>query len=155
MKTIENIATFLLSLWLVTWGVLRLFSVPVRNIDTYFWVLAVVAGVLLLFRLNDPKAFLNVGMLLLVIWLLMSGLLRLLAIDFPGSQLALSVTAILAGIFMLPSVTGRTFYNTGLFFLGVWLIASQVLPMFVGGAPLDVGLALLAGMAAILLLLGL
>ncbi len=43
----------------------------------------------------------NVGMLLLGIWLILTGLLPLLSINFTGSPTVLSVLAVVAGILIL------------------------------------------------------
>jgi len=154
MRFIESIGILLLGTFVIARGVLTLFAIPIANFDTYLQVLAIAAGILLLFRLQDPKAYLNVGMLLLCLWLILGGVLPLLNIDFPGSGVVLSIIAVGSGLFFLPSIRSRTFYNLGLFFLGLWLIASQALPYLGVNMPFYVGLGLLAALAAILLLLG-
>ena len=43
----------------------------------------------------------NIGMLLLAIWLILSGLMGLAGFSFPSSQLVMAVLALLAGIAIL------------------------------------------------------
>lgn len=157
MKLVDNIAVFLLSVWLIVWGALSVFVIPIRNIETYFAALSIVTGALLFFRLNDPKPNVNVGMLLLCLWLVLWGVLPVFNIDFPGSEYALTFLAVSSALFFLPTivVSERNFYTIGLFLLAIWLVASQLLPLL--GFQVqssNVILALLATMSAFLLLLG-
>jgi hypothetical protein len=157
MKLLDNFGVFFLSVWLIVWSALSVFVIPVHNIQTYFAVLSIVAGSLLFFRLNDPKAYVNVGMLLLAIWLILWGVLPLLNIDFPGNEFLLTFLAVASALFFLPAIVlgTRTFYNVGLFFLAIWLLASQLIPVLgYHIQAFNVPLALLAIMTAFLLLLG-
>ena len=157
MKLVDNIAIFLLSVWLIVWGALSVFVIPVRNIEIYFAALSIAAGVMLFFRLNNSKPYVNVGMLLLCLWLILLGVLPLLNIDFPGSEFVLTFLAVAAAVFFLPIIVlgARNFFNFGLFLLAVWLISSQLVPLLgLRMQPYNVPLALLGTMAAFLLLLG-
>jgi hypothetical protein len=119
------------------------------------WLISILAGIFLFFRLQDRLVEVNVGLLLLGIWLTISGALPLLQINFIGDGLFLALCAVGAGIFLLPAARARTFFYLGLSFLGVWLIGSQAVVYFGLGQPWQAILALLALVASLLLLLGL
>ncbi len=110
----------------------------------------------------------NLGMILLAIWLILTGLLPLLRISIPGGETLLAILAIAAGVLILlgPSrlaggfrsgrATGaRWTGNWGMILLGIWLILAGLLPLL--GLSIPAGatiLALLAVAAGVLILLG-
>jgi hypothetical protein len=100
------------------------------------------------------KLLKNLGMIVLGIWLIATGLLPLLKIDVPASGTILAVLAIIAGILILlrPSALPK---KLGLILLCVWLIAQGIWPLlglsFAGGTLI---LNLLAILTGIVLLLG-
>ena len=96
----------------------------------------------------------NLGMFLLGIWLILAGLLPLLRITIPFSDTILALLAIAAGVvILLKPVKPRT--KLGVFLLGIWIIATGLLPMVGVTVPAsDIILALLANAAGIVILLG-
>jgi len=107
----------------------------------------------------------NLGMILLAIWLILTGLLPLLRISIPGGETLLAILAIAAGILILlgPSrlaggfrsmkVTGTG--SWGMILLGIWLILVGLLPLLSLNIPAEATiLALLAVAAGVLILLG-
>ena len=98
-------------------------------------------------RLTD-----NLGILLLGIWLIATGLLPLLNVNIPAIGLILGILAIAAGVLIVlrPAKISRTF---GVILLSVWLIATGLLPLLNIVIPAIV-LGLLAIVAGTLLLLG-
>ncbi len=105
----------------------------------------------------------NLGMILLAIWLILTGLLPLLGISFPGAATLLAILAIAAGVLILlgpARLAGgfrsmRTTSNWGMILLGIWLILVGLLPLL--GISIPAGatiLALLAIAAGVLILMG-
>ncbi len=105
----------------------------------------------------------NLGMILLAIWLILTGLLPLLGISFPGAATLLAILAIAAGVLILlgpARLAGgfrsmRTTGSWGMILLGIWLILVGLLPLL--GISIPAGatiLALLAIAAGVLILMG-
>jgi hypothetical protein len=105
----------------------------------------------------------NLGMILLAIWLILTGLLPLLSIGIPGGETLLAILAIAAGVLILlgpARLTGglrsmRGTRNWGMLLLGIWLILAGLLPLLSLSIPAGATiLALLAVAAGVLILLG-
>jgi len=105
----------------------------------------------------------NLGMILLAIWLILTGLLPLLRISIPGGETLLAILAIAAGVLILlgPSRLAGGFRsmkvagNWGMILLGIWLILVGLLPLLSLSIPAAATiLALLAVAAGVLILLG-
>ncbi len=112
----------------------------------------------------------NLGMILLAIWLILTGLLPLLRISIPGGETLLAILAIAAGVLILlgPSrlaggfrsgrATGARWTGTGnwgMILLGIWLILAGLLPLLSLNIPAEATiLAILAIAAGVLILLG-
>jgi len=96
----------------------------------------------------------NLGMFLLGIWLILEGLLPLLRITIPFSDAILALLAVAAGVVILLRPVKPT-SRPGVLLLGIWLIATGLLPLFRVNIPAsDILLALLAIAAGIVILLG-
>ena len=97
----------------------------------------------------------NLGIFLLSIWLIATGILPLLNISFSSSAAILALLAIAAGIIMLVDLRqSKLANNLGMLLLSLWLIAASLLPLFGISFPArDTVLALLAAIAGLLLLL--
>jgi len=96
----------------------------------------------------------NLGVVLLGIWLIATGLFPLLNVSFTGSSLLLALLAIGAGVLMLVGTRGGKLpRNLGTLLLSIWLIVTGLFPLlnirFVNSGLL---LALLAIAAGVLLL---
>jgi len=156
MKYLDNVGILLISIWLLAISAVSVFDLPAGNMGITMNLLALLAGAFLLFRLRDPKAHINVGMLMLSIWLIFVGGLPILGVSIPGGLMPLAILAVMGGIFLIPAVLDyKSFYSLGLFFLALWLIVGSLLPLLGLVVPgLAVGLALAAVMASLLLLLG-
>ena len=105
----------------------------------------------------------NLGMILLAIWLILTGLLPLLSISLPGGEIILAILAIAAGILILLGPTRlaggfRSMQVTrswGMILLGIWLILMGLLPLLGLHFPAEATiLAILAVAAGVLILLG-
>lgn len=99
MKWIKNLGMLLLGIWLILEGLLPLLKVNIPASGTILALLAIAAGVLILLRPVKPAK--SLGVLLLGIWLIATGLLPLLSINIPASDIVLALLAIAAGIVIL------------------------------------------------------
>lgn len=101
----------LLGIWLILYGLQQLFNVHFTGEGVVLGILALAAGVLLLFE-GRPVAGgerrrgrwgLNVGpgILLLAIWLILWGLLTLFGFTFQYEPLLMGILALAAGVVLL------------------------------------------------------
>lgn len=74
------------------------------------------------------KLLKNLGMIVLGLWLIATGLLPLLKINIPASGTILAVLAVVAGILILLNPTARP-RRLGMILLCVWLIAQGIWPL--------------------------
>ena len=102
MKLNKDLGMVLLAIWLILTGLLPLLNISFPAGGVILAILAIAAGVLILLQgkriRNLPS---NLGVLLLSIWLIVTGLLSLLVISFPASGTILALLAIAAGILIL------------------------------------------------------
>lgn len=94
-------------------------------------------------------------MVLLSIWLIVTGLLMFVPVSIPSSDIILALLAIAAGIlFLLDMREKRLSGNIGIILLSIWLILFGLLPLLRVTVPYsDSALAILAVVAGILLLI--
>ena len=100
MQLTRNPGTLALSIWLIATGLLTLLNLRFPASGTILSVLAIIAGGLLLF-VSGRLHWKNLGLILLAIWLIATGLLALLSISFPASGLILPLLAVAAGALLL------------------------------------------------------
>jgi hypothetical protein len=108
MRLTNNIGMVLLAIWLILMGLLPLLSINIAGIDLILAILAIAAGVLILLRptggtrrLGSIRLSGNLGMILLAIWLIITGLLPLLSLNIPAIGTVLALLAIAAGVLIL------------------------------------------------------
>ena len=108
MRLNQNIGMVLLAIWLILSGLLPLLNISIPFSGIIMGALAIAAGILILIgparlgrRSGSAKLTLNLGMILLAIWLILTGLLLLPGVSFPSSGIILAVLAIAAGILIL------------------------------------------------------
>lgn len=99
MQMTRSPALIALSIWLILAGLIALLNLSFPASGLLLALLAVAAGVLLL--VGPVRRTRNMGWLLLAIWLIVSGLLSLLGIEFPASGTLLSLLAVAAGAMIL------------------------------------------------------
>ncbi len=97
----------------------------------------------------------NLAIILLAIWLIASGLLPLLNVSIPSSDVILAVLAVAAGVLLLLNRGEfRLPRNLGVLLLGVWLILAGALPLLSISFPSrEVVPGVLAAAAGVLILL--
>ena len=101
MKLSNNLGMLLLGIWLILTGLLPLLNLNFPASGTLLAILAVAAGVLILLPMRKMRLSKNLGMLLLGIWLILTGLLPLLNLNFPASGLILTILAVAAGVLIV------------------------------------------------------
>jgi hypothetical protein len=106
----RNAGMLFLGIWLILTGLLPLLRLGIRGIDLILALLAIAAGVLILL---GPKRISTSGgcgslvltrsaaMVVLGIWLILTGLLALLVITVPAEGLILELLALVTGILIL------------------------------------------------------
>jgi hypothetical protein len=93
-------------------------------------------------------------MIILAIWLILQGLVDLVALTLPGGDLLLAILAIVAGILIFLDIRGAVGSNIGRLLLAIWLILAGIIPLLSISFPAsDTVLAVLAVAAGVLLLL--
>jgi FtsH-binding integral membrane protein len=103
MKLSDNLGMLLLGIWLILTGLLPLINLSFPASGTILALLAIAAGVLILLggRVKGRRLPSNLGMLLLGIWLILTGLLPLINLSFPASGTILALLAVAAGVLIL------------------------------------------------------
>jgi hypothetical protein len=101
MKAINSIGMFVLAIYLVAQGLVSLFRVNNPTLVLALPILAILAGVLLLLRIRDSKPAVNLGFLLLSVWLILTGIVPLLNVGSLEISLVLAVLGLAAGILIL------------------------------------------------------
>jgi hypothetical protein len=95
-----RIGMLLLSIWLIVSALFSLLSFGFSGSGLILAVLAIAAGVVIL--VEGRRGWRSgIGLVLLCVWLIVTGLLALLNASLPGSGPALSVLAIVAGVLIL------------------------------------------------------
>jgi FtsH-binding integral membrane protein len=97
----KPLSMLLLAIWLIAVGLLPLLNINLPSQDILLGILAVATGILMLLEGRGRKLSKNLGMLLLSIWLIATGLVALLGFRFPASDQILAILAVAAGILLL------------------------------------------------------
>ncbi len=101
MKTPRNLGMLVLAIWLIATGLLPLLKIKFSASDTILAILAIAAGVLLLLDVRRMNLRQNLGMLLLAIWLIATGVLVFVHVPIPAVGTILALVAIAAGVLLL------------------------------------------------------
>ena len=96
----SKIANILLAAWLILTGLIVLTDLTIPSSETLLAVLAIVAGILIVLDIREAPTQ-NIGRLLLSIYLIILGLIPLLSLSFPSSDIVLAVLATVAGVLLL------------------------------------------------------
>ena len=97
----QNPAWILLAIWLIATGLVPLLDIRIPSGDTLLGLLAIAAGVLMLLGQKKFKYKGNLGLLLLSVWLIATGLLPLLKLNVPVLGVIMAVLAVAAGVLLL------------------------------------------------------
>jgi hypothetical protein len=101
MKTFNNFGLIVFAVWIIAKGILELFRLSIPSMGLILPLLAIFSGILVLLRIRDSKAVINMGFLFLSIWLILTGLIPLLGVTFPEMAIVMAVLGLAAGIFLL------------------------------------------------------
>lgn len=94
-------ANILLAVWLVLTGLVRLGGIRFSKSGTFAAALAVVVGILFLMADRSERLWARMGTIFLGAWLLSTGLMSLLHIQFSGSDVIMAAISIAAGVLIL------------------------------------------------------
>jgi hypothetical protein len=97
----QNLGWILLAIWLLATGLVSLLGIRIPGGEIVLGLLAIAAGALMLLGQKKFRVKGNFGMLLLSIWLIVTGLLPLLKINFPALAVVMAVLAVAAGVLLL------------------------------------------------------
>ncbi len=95
----NNLGLLLLAIWLVATGLVSLLNISFTGSAVILALLAIAAGVFIL--LGARRLSNNAGMLLLSIWLILTGLFPLINLSFEGEGIVLAILAVAAGVLLL------------------------------------------------------
>lgn len=108
MRFSNNLGAILLGIWLILTGLIGLGVLNVPGTGIIMAILALAAGIVLLFPVagRGTKAAAmaslpRIGALLLAVWLVLTGLFALTNITFPESGMVMALLALVAGALML------------------------------------------------------
>jgi hypothetical protein len=101
MKALNNIGMIILALWLVAQGMVTMFQINNPNLTVALPVLAILAGVMILLRLRESKPLVSLGILLLSVWLILTGIIPILHAQSTELALVMAALGLAAGILIL------------------------------------------------------
>lgn len=158
MKLPKNLGMILLAIWLIIRGLVALISLSFTGLDVLLGILAIAAGLLILFGLRNSKFSepRNLGLLLLGIWLSLTGLLAFASLGAGWVDVVLALLAIAAGALLLFALLQKgPLADLGLLLLAVWLLITGLVSLLgFGFSGLNIILGILVLVAGILLLVG-
>lgn len=99
MHSIKMAGTILLAVWLIVTGLSPFLKIQIPQLNMILPLIAVAAGMAILITTEKPSG--TIGLSLLGIYLLARGLLPFLKFKIPGSTIALSIIAMMSGIFLI------------------------------------------------------
>ena len=101
MKGASSIGIIVLALWLIVQGIVDLFQINIPSLTFILPIIAILSGVLLMLRARDPKTVINLGYLLLSVWLILTGLLPLFGVSSAQLVIVMAVLGAVAGVLLL------------------------------------------------------
>ena len=130
----RNLSVLLLAVWLILLGVMALTGIGFPFSDLALPALAIAAGVLILLDLRYKRIRDHLGLLLLSIWLILTGALSFLSLSIPFQEEAMAILVVAAGVLLLLTLRGdRWRRDLGRLFLCLWLILIGALPLLSSG----------------------
>jgi hypothetical protein len=147
----KRTALIVLSVWLILTGFFGIAAFSFSGLGLILNILAIAAGVLILLQGRSWTA--DIGMILLGIWLVATGLLGLIDLNIPGIGLVLNILVIVAGVLILLKADNWS-EKIGMILLGIWLVATGLLSLInLGIQGIDLVLNILAIAAGVLILM--
>ncbi len=99
MKITKNIGVILLAVWLILRGLISLLSLSFPYLGLIMGILAIAAGIVLV--VGGGKLGGKWAVIVLAVWLILTGLVALIDLSFSGSGILVGLLAIAAGILLL------------------------------------------------------
>jgi hypothetical protein len=97
----------------------------------------------------------KIGTFLLAVWLILYGVLPLLNLNLPSTDMVMAILAIMAGVFILLDIRQKPTKNLGRLVLSIFLILVGLIPLLGITFPAEgMVVGVIAMVAGILLLLG-
>jgi hypothetical protein len=94
-------SAILLGVWLIAGALLPLLRIHIPGSGIALAALGIAAGVVIVLEGNVVKIPGNLGILLLAVWLVLAGAMKLLNFAFPYSAMVLPALAVIAGILII------------------------------------------------------
>jgi hypothetical protein len=127
MKMSKVIGVILLAIWLILTGLIAALGLSLPGLGIVMGVLAVAAGAGL-FVGTGSGITKDVGVILLAIWLIFTGLFSLLPLRFGGLEVVTAALALAAGAILLFS-SGYIKARIGIILLSLWLILTALMTL--------------------------
>lgn len=158
MRIPENLGIILLAIWLIIRGLVALISLSFAGLNILLAILAIAAGLLILFGLRNnsfanPR---NLGLLLLNVWLILSGVLAVATLGAGWVDIVMAILAIAAAALLLfAMLRTEPLGELGMLLLAIWLLLTGLISLVgLSFSGLSIVMGLLALIAGILLLVG-
>ncbi len=155
MRKYPSLQYLLLGIWLIATGAAALLGIAFPLLGLALDILAIATGIVILIHLGGGGWPERLGMICLAVWLILVGLMPWIGMSLPFLSEIAMILAIAAGIFILIALKrGRTVAWWGMLLLGIWLIASAVIPLLDISFPAEgIILALMEVVSGILILI--
>ena len=111
MRLTRDLGLLLAAIWLILTGAIALFGLNFPNLNLLMALLALASGAIILLESSNALKWTKwtktkrtqraLGMILLGVWLVLSGLFTLTGLNFSGQALVMGLLALLAGLFIL------------------------------------------------------
>ena len=150
MRITRNVGAILLAVYLIIAGLVSLVGLSFTGLWIVLGILAIAAGVALLTRIGRIRR--AIGVALLAVWLIVSGLIAIVDLSFTGLGIVLGILALAAGIALLvwEGLPGRV----GVVLLAIRLIIAGLVQLVgLSFAGLGIAQAVLAIAAGVLILI--
>jgi hypothetical protein len=95
----SELEMLLTGVWLTTTGAVSLANLGISGLGLILGLLAIASGALIVLRIGKPTS--NLGKLLLAIWLIGTGLISVISLDFVGLGTIMGLLAVAAGVLLL------------------------------------------------------
>lgn len=97
----KNLGSFLLGLWLIVTGLLVFRGNTLYGLEKIVPFIAIAAGIFLFIEKRKSRLSKDLGILLLIIWLIVSGTLDALSYSHSLIEMGLTLLGIIAGILII------------------------------------------------------
>ena len=123
MAVNKKLGMLLLGILLIALGVLSIVAMSVSGLGLILNIFAIVTGVVIIIALGRVSGALEIGMLLLGIWLVIWGLFPLIDVSFSGLDVLLAILAVASGVLILIGLNWKKAgKNIGKLLLAIWLL---------------------------------